>query len=263
MKNSPLRPDSGPFRADQLRDGDRYELSHGHPIYCAPSGRDHAGANTMGAAIIDSDPDVQWAGVDAGYSPDPGILRAPDVSVAAPGEGGGWIPGTPLLALEYAGRGQDEAELRTKIADLLGHGTRLVWVVRLTGPRRVEVHAPSQPMKTLTTGEQLEARGILRNPIPVAALFDRAAAQALILRNLLERQGYAGLDEVREEGREEGHDAGLVDAILTLLAGRGLTVDEATRARLNATRDTERLRAWLLAAARVDAVDGIFESAPD
>ena len=179
-----------------------------------------------------------------------------------------WIPEAPPLALEYAARGQDEADLRTKIADLLAHGTRLVWVVRLIGPRRVEVHAPGQPMQTRGVGEQLLAPGILRNPIPVAALFERAAAQDLILRNLLQRRGYADLDAIREEGREEGRDEGreegrdegLTDAILTLLAARGLAVDDATRERLRSTRDPERLRAWLLAAAQADTLAGLFDA---
>ena len=248
--NRQPNPEHGPFRADQLRDGDRYELTNGHPIYCAPSGRDHAGPNATGAALLDSDPDVQWTGVDAGYSPDPGTLRAPDVSVAGrtgvPGGDGGWIPEAPPLALEYAARGQDEADLRTKIADLLAHGTRLVWVVRLIGPRRVEVHAPGQPMQTLGVGEQLLAPGILRNPVPVAALFDRAAAQDMILRNLLQRRGYTDLAAIHEAGRKEG----LADAILTVLSARGLAVDDCTRERLRSTRDPERRRAWLLAARR-------------
>jgi Uma2 family endonuclease len=261
MSNSRLQPDTGPFRAEQLRDGDRYELTNGHPIYCAPAGRDHAGPNATGAALLDSDPDVQWTGVDAGYSPDPGTLRAPDVSVATPGGDGGWIPDAPLLAVEYAARGQNEAELRTKIADLLDHGTRLVWVVRLVGPRRVEVHAPGQPLQTRGIGELLVAPGILRNPVPVAALFDRDAAQDVILRNLLQRRGYAGLEAIREEGREEGRDEGLADAILTLLAARGLTIDDATRDRLRGTRDTGQLRAWLLAAAQAETVVGLFEPA--
>jgi len=276
MSNRQPNPEQGPFRADQLRDGDRYELTNGHPIYCAPSGRDHAGPNATGAALLDSDPDVQWTGVDAGYSPDPGTLRAPDVSVAGhtgvPGGDGGWIPEAPPLALEYAARGQDEADLRTKIADLLAHGTRLVWVVRLIGPRRVEVHAPGQPMQTRGVGEQLLAPGILRNPVPVAALFDRAAAQDLILRNLLQRRGYADLDAIhkagreegweegRKEGLEEGREEGLADAILTLLAARGLAVDDTTRERLRSTRDPERLRAWLLAAARADTLAGLFDA---
>ena len=40
MADQPHRLTRGPFRADQLRDGDRYELSNGHPIYCAPPAGD-------------------------------------------------------------------------------------------------------------------------------------------------------------------------------------------------------------------------------
>ncbi len=249
----------GPFRADQLTDGGRYELSNGHPIYCAPAGRDHAGPNATGAALLDSDPDVQWTGVDAGYAPDPLTLRAPDVSVGTPGGDGGWIPEAPPLALEYAARGQDESELRAKIADLLGHGTRLVWVVRLNGPRRVEVHAPGRPVQTCGVGEMLTAPGILRNAVPVAALFDRALAQQHILSNLLQRQGYADLDAIRAEGLAAGRGEGLAEAVLAVLADRGQAVDDAARARIRAVRDPERLRAWLLAAARGATIDGLFD----
>lgn len=63
--------------------------------------------NSTGAALLDSDPDVQWTGIDTGFAPDPGTLRAPDVAVAAPQTGSGWISGVPLLALKNAGRGQD------------------------------------------------------------------------------------------------------------------------------------------------------------
>ena len=118
-------------------------------------------------------------------------------------------------------------------------------------------------MQTRGIGEVLPAPGILRNPVPVAALFERAAAQDLILRNLLQRRGYADLDAIREEGREEGRDEGreqgLADAILTLLAARGLALDDATRERLRSTRDPERLRAWLLAAAQADTLAGLFD----
>jgi len=71
----------GPFTADQIRDGDYYELSHGHPIECSPAGRDHTGPNVSGAEVLDTDPDVEWSGVDAGFSPEPKMLRAPDVAV--------------------------------------------------------------------------------------------------------------------------------------------------------------------------------------
>ena len=40
MADQPHRLTRGPFRADQLRDGGCYELSNGHPIYCAPPAGD-------------------------------------------------------------------------------------------------------------------------------------------------------------------------------------------------------------------------------
>jgi len=57
----------GPYRVDQIREGDPYELSNGHLIECMSAGRDHAGVNLLGARVLGSDPDVEWAGVDAGY----------------------------------------------------------------------------------------------------------------------------------------------------------------------------------------------------
>ena len=62
MTDSVRHSGRGPFRADQLRDGDRYELSNGHPIYCVPAGWKHGSGSTTGGLVLDSDPDVQWTG---------------------------------------------------------------------------------------------------------------------------------------------------------------------------------------------------------
>ena len=250
-------PAIGPFRADQLREGDRYELSNGHPLYCAPARREHAAPNLIGAAVIDSDPAVEWAGVDAGFTPAPGTLRAPDVAVAAAGaDADGWIPGAPPLAIEYAGRGQDQADLKVKIAELLAAGTRYVWVVRVQGPRRVEVHEAGQPPRLVGAGEVLAAPGILRNPLPVEALYDRAAGHRATLRNLLQREGYDSLEAVRKEGREEG----LAEAILALLQGRGIPVDTSLETRVRDCRDRDTLHRWLLRAARVERGEQLFDA---
>lgn len=251
----------GPFRADQLRDGDRYELSDGHPIYCAPAGRDHAGRNLTGAAVVESDPDVEWAGVDAGFSPDPGTLRAPDIAVAPRGDERGWIKGVPPLAVEYAGPGQDTQEMETKISELLAHGTRLVWIVHLVGPHRVEVRRPDAPTEVLGPGDSLQAPGILRNPVPVEALYDRKAGHEAVLRNLLQRAGYEGIDAIRDEGVEQGIEQGIAGSILALLADRGIEVDPATRDRILGCRDRDTLRRWLLAASRAERVGDVFGSA--
>lgn len=252
----PKRHDSaGPFRADQLHDGDRYELSNGHPIYCAPAGRDHAGRNLTGAAVISSDPDVEWAGVDAGFSPEPGMLRAPDIAVASPGDERGWIKSAPPLAVEYAGKGQDEGELQEKLVELLAHGTKVIWVVRLLGPRRIEVHESGQPMRVLGSGDELTAPGILRNPVPVDAFYDRAVGQRITLRNLLQRFGYESLEAVRDEGQT----AALVEAILSLLQDRGLALDDAQIDRVQTCTDQTRLKHWLLRAARASAASDLFD----
>ncbi len=249
------RTQTGPFTADQIGEEDYYELSNGHPIECSPAGRDHTGPNLSGAEALDTDPDVEWAGVDAGFSPEPKTLRAPDVAVGQPvGEGSGWIPGAPPLAVEYAGVGQDEESLREKIHDLLDAGTRFIWVVRLMGPRRVEVHEPDKAARSVSPGEQLLAPGVLRNPVPVEALYDRRAAHEVTLRNLLQRQGYADLEAVRAEGER----LGIARSVLTLLEGRGLPVDEVAQERILACTEVDVLRRWLLGAARVESAEELF-----
>jgi len=257
----------GPFRADQLRPGDPYELSNGHPILCLPTGGRGRRATNVGGGVLASDPAVEDVGVDVGFSPSPEILRAPDLSVGELPDQPGWVQGVPALAVEYADTGQDEAELRIKIEELFAAGTRFVWVVRLTGPRRVEVHQPGQKMRIANPGEQLVAPGILANPVPVEALYDREAARRVTFRNLLERQGYASLDEVRAEGeaqgraegkaqgRTEGEIQGLRKAIVAVLSGRGLEADDDLRTALANSNDPAVLESALRQAAIASAAD--------
>jgi hypothetical protein len=244
----------GPMTAGDLRPGSRYELHDGHPIYCAPTGGDGARSTIAGAEVLDTDPAVEEAGIDAGFSPTPRMLRAPDVSVGHVPDQRGWIQGVPPLALEYAGSGQDEGALQLKIGDLLGAGTRFVWVVRLVGPRRVEVYERDKPVATLGPGAELTAPGVLRNPVPVEALYDRRTAHRLTLRNLLQREGYDSLEAVRDEGQAGGRAA----ALLTVLDARGLPVIEQERERILACRDAAQLDEWLRRAISASAVADIL-----
>jgi hypothetical protein len=195
--------------------------------------------------VLASDPAVQDVGVDTGFSPSPDILRAPDLAVGEIPDQPGWVQGAPPLAVEYADTGQDEADLPVKIQELLAAGTRYVWVVRLTGPRRVEIHQPGQVVRIANPGEQLEAPGILANPVPVEALYDREAARQVIFRNLLQRQGYASLEDVRAEGEVEG----LREAIVEVLTVRGLAITDDLRMALDGSGDPAVLRSILRQAA--------------
>jgi Uma2 family endonuclease len=245
MPQSHLLPTShGPFRAGQLRPGDPYELSHGHAVLCLPTGGRGAKAISAGAKALSSDPAVQDVGFDTGFTPAPDTLRAPDLAVGVIPDEPGWVAGTPPLAVEYADTGQDESQLAAKIRDLLEAGTRFVWVVRLTGPRRVEIHQPGQPMRIAHPGTDLEAPGILANPIPVEALYDSEVSDEVSFRNLLQRHGYASLDAVRAEGESKGEAAGLRTAILDVFAARGLAVSEDVQGRIAVCQDVTLLRRW-------------------
>ena len=191
----------GPFRAEQIRPGDPYELSDGHAIVSEPSGRRHGRKHLVGGAVLATDPAVEEVGVEIGHVLDPWTLRAPDVSVGGVADEPGFAHSAPPLAVEYVEADADERDLARKIAQLLGAGSALVWVVRLGGERRVEVHRRDAAVSVKHSGESVEAPGVLRNAVPVDALYDRAAAHALMLRNLLDRAGYADLDAVRDEGR--------------------------------------------------------------
>jgi hypothetical protein len=245
VKRTSLFPSSqGPFRADQIRPGDPYELSHGHAILCLPTGGRGAKAISAGAKALASDPAVQDVGFDTGFTPAPDMLRAPDLAVGIIPDEPGWVAGTPPLAVEYADTGQDESKLAGKIRDLLEAGTRFVWVVRLTGPRRVEVHQAGKPVRVAHPGTELEAPGILANPIPVEALYDAKVSDEVSFRNLLQRHGYASLDAVRVEGEARGEAAGLREAILDVFAARDLTVGEDVQVMIAGCEDLALLRRW-------------------
>ena len=252
---------SGPFRADQLREGDPYELSDGHPIYCAPGGERHGGAQSSGAKVLDADPAATGkVGIEVGYAFGNGkYLRAPDLSIGLSGgtrteRQPGWAKGAPLLAVEYADAGQDEKDLNRKILELFTAGTRLAWVVRLVGPLRVEVHEPGQPVRTVGADEVLTAPGILQNPVPVRALVDAEAANQAALRNLLSRRGYDSIEDVQVHGETRG----LARSLLTVLESRGLAVPDDIRARIEACRDPETLLRWIASAATATTAIAVF-----
>ena len=205
------RQSRGPFEVASLRENDRYELVDGHAMYCSPAGTRHASANLLGAAVIETDPKVANAGVDAGVRLDKQTLLAPDVSVGnINASQSGFTTQIPSLAVEYADSGQDENALDEKIKRLLEAGTKLIWVVRLA-KREVEVHRKNKAMERYYEYEALPDDGLLQNMVDVRMLLDRDEAHEGMLRNLLSRYGYKSLDEVKGEGVSEGKAEGFRD----------------------------------------------------
>lgn len=257
----PARPSPeppGPFKAAHIRPGDPYEISNGHAIRVMPGGERHGTGSGLGFGVIDSDPAVAGAGVDVGFSPRPDLLRAPDVAVTPGTDAEGFLGAFPPLAIEYAGKYQRESDLQEKIADMLGAGTRHLWVVRIGRERCVEVYEPGLPMWVARAGDVLSAPGVLENPVPAEALWDRDAAHEHTLRNLMQRKGYADLDAAlaRAEARGEarGEALGLASALLTVLEARGIALTPPQREAVRVTEDPATLQRWLR-----DALEGRFE----
>lgn len=256
--------DRGPFFAEQIRSGDPYELSNGHAIYCAPTGGSGSGPNGLGFSAVGWDPAVREAGVDTGYSPRPDVLRAPDVAIGNVPDRPGWVSGAPGLAIEYADVGQDEAGLEEKIADLLAAGTRFLWVVRLAGPRRVEVYEPGKKRRTVHPGHRLTAPGVLKNPVLVEALYDRDEAERATLTNLLQRRGYEDLAAVLDRGRDEGRDEGRVEgraaSVIAVLEAREIRIPKAASRQILQCSDVVQLDRWIRRAATVSRAADLFDA---
>ncbi|GAB2865836.1 hypothetical protein GCM10022221_77740 [Actinocorallia aurea] len=62
----------------------------------------------------------------------------------------------------------------------------------------------------------------------------------------------------KAEGRAEGRAESLADAVLVVLASRGITLDEGARERIESCRDSEVLTSWLARAVNAQTVEGLF-----
>ncbi|KOR27844.1 hypothetical protein TI05_18125, partial [Achromatium sp. WMS3] len=210
---------------------------------CMSTGGRGSQTQGLGFQVLNTDPNVESAGVDTGFAPVPEMLRAPDVAVGNVPNTPGWVQAVPPLALEYADTGQNEKELTDKIKELLQHGTKHIWVVRLNGPRLVEVHEPGKPMYRVFPGEELTAPGILRNPVTVESLYDREAAQAATLRHLLQRHGYESIEDIHAQGEVAGETKGEATILKHLIKQRFGSLPQWAELQIDSAQNTQ-LEYW-------------------
>lgn len=157
-------------------------------------------------------------------------VRAPDVVVV----GGLAEPkneiftGTPILAVEVRAT-QSKRYLDEKVKLYLEHDWPCTWIVHAERGE-VEVLRPGTGAVVYTrTGaavplpEELDQHGL--SALPVAAFFDESVARRF-------NDGWVK-----------------AQAVLTVLRGRGLSIDERTRAKVLAARDLGALDRWLVLAA--------------
>ncbi|MCP3956252.1 MAG: hypothetical protein GY719_00180 [bacterium] len=117
-------------------------------------------------------------------------------------------------------------------------------------------------MRAVGPGEELEAPGILENPVPVDALYDWEVGQEVTLRNLLQRHGYESLEAVEATGEAAGRAEGEIEtsrsAVLDVLEARGLAAGEGVRLAVVTSREEAVLRRWLRRAATIASTGDLF-----
>ena len=113
-------------------------------------------------------------------------------------------------------------------------------------------------MSVVGSGQSLTAPGVLRNAVAIEALYDREAAHEAALRNLLQRQGYESLDDVRSKSREEGREEGARSVLRATVEARGWALSPEQQSRIEACRDVAQFTGWTVRVVTAATVDDVF-----
>lgn len=122
-------------------------------------------------------------------------------------------------------------------------GVRRIFAVFVKGPRQVcEWSAGEDGWRSLAADAVIEDRCLVR-PLALSALLDAAAADDAVVEALAAK-GNPVLQRREAAARAEGEARGKADAILKVLAARGLSVSAAQRRKILGCRSLEQLNVW-------------------
>ncbi len=228
-----------------------YEIDDGKLVRVPPSEPPHAIRHSKISALLEAhaSPDFEVAS-DMLMRLSETTDRAPDASVFPrapdPQTGGQQLA---HLAFEVANT-ESLSHAGKKATQLCARGIRRVFAIDVQRSRALEWS------RELGTWQMLDPDGTIDDParaapLPIAALVQSATADDAMARALLAKRNpvlVAAVDTGREEGREEGRMTGMANAILRVLARRGVAVATDQRERILGERDVAQLEAWLDAA---------------
>jgi hypothetical protein len=152
-----------------------------------------------------------------------------------------------------------------KARELSRRGVRRLFCISLKQQQVLEWSAGARGWQALRSDEVIEDRCLVR-PLPVRTLLDTAATDDAVARALLAKETPAitqALLESKLQGQREGRREGLVDGVrrtvITILAARGVQLDDTARARIMACDDLARLERWVARAAVATQLDEVIE----
>ncbi len=182
---------------------------------------------------------------------------APDISVFPsgidPSTGGRRIEEVAVEVLDTERLGH----ATEKVKKLAARGVRRLFCVKVSTRRVYEWSHDHGDWEQLEVDASIEDR-CFRVAIPVGALVDRVLADDTVARALLASRNRVIEGAIRE-GRAEGEARAMGESLLRVLARRGVTIDDATRARVRACRDVPTLESWIDRAATATQAAEVFD----
>jgi hypothetical protein len=257
--SEPSRPDPDDHLVEPAT---RYEVFEGERVYVSPARPGHGDIHTRLDKVIDLH-------VAPGYKASSDLLTrrsedsdfATDVSVRRQGRN----PATGhryLEELAFEIFFQESREYaRARARQVVASGVRRMFGVFARERYRdsdvddvvdytvAEWSPERDDWRTLAPGEVI-ADPALHSPIPVEALIDGLASDDAAVRALLAKKNRV-LNRVFEEREAKARRADARKYLLRILERRGIALDTAQRARIDACDDLETLERWLLGATEV------------
>jgi len=235
----------------------RFEVHDGELVYVSPADPPHGEHHVQLAALLEA-----HTGSDFQVAAD--LLTrtskvddiAPDVSVY-PGAPDARTGGRQLeqLAFEIAST-QSLAAAANKAAKLAGRGVRRVFAVDVARARVLEWSTERALWLQLDAAGHIEDPA-LEVPLPIAAIVHAAKADDAVARALIARRNPV-IEAVRTEDRAEGMITAKIEALIAVLAARGIEVG-AARDRIAREHDPGQLDRWIARAATASTLADVLD----
>jgi Uma2 family endonuclease len=229
----------------------RYEMYDGELVDVSPADPPHASRHVQLAALMEAHTGLEFeVAADLLTRTSPVDDVAPDVSVypdaADPTTGRRQLE---QLAFEIVST-QSLGHAGQKAAKLAARGVRRVFAIDVERSRALEWSAALGTWRELDPAGHIEDPA-LEVPLPIDAMIHAAKADDAVQRALIAKGNpvlEAHVARHREEAKAEGIAEGKAEALLAVLAARGIAVGDAERVRILGERDPQQLDRWLAGA---------------
>jgi Uma2 family endonuclease len=217
-----------------------YEIDDGEVVLVPPSHEPHATCHSKLQWLLEAHKAAEFdVACDMLTRISETSDRAPDASVYPrardPRTGGRQLE---HLAFEVVST-ESLGDAARKAAGLVGRGVRRVFAVDVKR-RRVLEWAPGRERWTELDGAATISDPALVTPLPVQALLRDAEADYAVGRALVIKRNPA-IEEARQESKAKGR----AEAIIEVLASRGLVLSAHEQEQILGERDPARLGRWL------------------